>query len=108
MKTVFVRGVSGKLHDKSTMAAKISSIFRRWTGIAITPHDLRHCYRTYIDDPAIGATAQEKESAAYWMRHSSEMAAKTYSHLNNEQKLCAGAEMTERINRQLLGKKSNG
>jgi hypothetical protein len=34
------------------------------------------------------------------------MAQKTYSHLNNEQKLRAGAQMSERLNRQLLnGKK---
>ncbi len=101
-KTVFVKQNVGVSHDAKSMYLKIRNIFTRWTGVAITPQDLRHLYRTYIDDPATGATPEEKESAAYWMRHSSQMAKKTYSHLDNEQKLRAGAQMSERLNRQLL------
>jgi len=102
VKTVFVKDIARKSYIGSDMAEKIKAIFTRWAGVPITPHDLRHLYRTHIDDPATGATAEEKESAAYWMRHSSKMAAKTYSHLNNEQKLRAGAQMAERLNQQLL------
>jgi hypothetical protein len=102
VKTVFVRDNAGKSYTMTEMARKIRSIFIRWTRVPITPHDLRHLYRTYIDDPATGATPEEKESAAYWMRHSSQMAAKTYSHLNNEQKLRAGGQMAERLNQQFL------
>ena len=101
VKTVFVND-AGDSYTTSEITGKIKTIFIRWTGVPITPHDLRHLYRTYIDDPATGATAEEKESAAYWMRHSSQMAAKTYSHLNNEQKLRAGGQMAERLNQQLL------
>jgi hypothetical protein len=103
VKAVFIGERSGKPHRDNTMCQKIKNIFRRWTGVPIAPHDLRHLYRTYIDDPATGASAEEKESAAYWMRHSSQMAAKTYSHLNNEQKLRAGAQLSARINQSLLG-----
>jgi integrase len=102
VKTVFARGIMGDPHNTTTMSGKVRKIFTRWTGVPITPHDLRHLYRTYIDDPATGASAEEKESAAYWMRHSSQMAAKTYSHLNNEQKLRAGAQLSARINQSLL------
>jgi hypothetical protein len=102
VKTVFVGDITGRSYTTAEITSKIRSIFTRWTGVPIAPHDLRHLYRTYIDDPATGATAEEKESAAYWMRHSSQMAAKTYSHLNNEQKLRAGSQMAERLNQHLL------
>jgi hypothetical protein len=105
-KTIFVREQVGKAHDEKTMGRHIRNIFTRWAGVAITPQDLRHLYRTYIDDPATGATKQERESAAYWMRHSSQIAKIIYSHLNNEQKLRAGAQMSERLNQQLLGSHS--
>src|SRR5919199_1409410 len=101
LKTVFVTDRLGKAYQTGAMTRKISSIFSRWTGVPVGPHDLRHLYRTYIDDPATGATAEEKESAAFWMRHSSQMAKKTYSHLNCEQKLRLGAQMSERLNQQL-------
>jgi len=102
VKTVFVRDKAGNSYTTSIMGEKIRKIFIRWTKVPITPHDLRHLYRTYIDDPATGATPEERESAAYWMRHSSQMAQKTYSHLNSEQKLRAGGQMAERLNQQLL------
>jgi hypothetical protein len=28
----------------------------------INPHELRHLYRTHIDDPATGATSEEKKA----------------------------------------------
>jgi hypothetical protein len=101
-KTVFVKHIAGNSHCGKSMHKKITNIFTRWTGVPISPHDIRHIYRTYIELPETGATEQEKESAAYWMRHSSQTAKQTYSHLNNQQKLQAGAQMGERLNRQLL------
>ncbi|MEP0884638.1 hypothetical protein NDI49_24115 [Trichocoleus sp. ST-U3] len=101
-KTVLVRPNLGIFNDDSSMCQTINYIFTRWTGVSISPHDLRHLYRTYIDDPATGATAEEKESAAFWMRHSSQMAKKVYSHLDCEQKLRLGGQMSERLNQQLL------
>ncbi len=101
-KTVFVRQNTGKSCDRETVCQKITSIFTRWTGVPISPHDLRHLYRTYIEEPATGATTEEKESAAFWMRHSSEEAKRTYAHLDCEQKLRVGAEMAKRLNQQLL------
>jgi hypothetical protein len=104
-RTVFVTRKAGRALTKASMYQKITRIFSRWTGVPVSPHDLRHIYRSYIDDPATGATSEEQKSAAYWMRHSSEMA-KKYSHLDNEKKLQAGTQMAERLNRQLLnGKK---
>lgn len=105
-KTIFVKEQRGKAHDVDSMSTQIRSIFTRWTGVPLTPHDLRHLYRTYIDCPATGAAPEERESAAFWMRHSKQMAEDGYSHLECEQKLWAGAQMIERLNQQLLnGKK---
>ncbi len=101
-KTVFVRPITGKSCSAEAVRQKINYIFTRWTGVPISPHDLRHLYRTYIEDPATGATIDEKESAAFWMRHSSQVAKKTYAHLDCEQKLRMGAEMAKRLNQQLL------
>lgn len=102
VKTVLVGENLGKPYDIRRMGQKIKNIFTRWTGVPISPQDLRHLYRTYIDDPATGATAEEKESAAFWMRHSSRTAKKIYSHLKCEQKLRLGAQMSQRLNQQLL------
>lgn len=105
-KTIFVREELGKAHDVISMSVRIRSIFTRWTGVPISPHDLRHLYRTYIDAPETEATEQEKKSTAHWMRHSNQTAETRYVHLDNEQKLRAGAQMAERLNKQLLnGKK---
>jgi hypothetical protein len=101
-KTVFVGELRGKSYSARHMCAKIKILFNRWTGVPISPQDLRHLYRTYIDDPATGATEEEKKSAAFWMRHSTQMANKVYSHLNCEQKLQMGAQMSKRLNQQLL------
>jgi hypothetical protein len=107
-KTVFIRGTTGISYSMGNISQKIKNIFTRWTGVPITPHELRHLYRTYIDDPETGASQAEKESAAYWMRHSSDTAKKEYSHLSNEQKLRAGAQLAERLNQQLLKGKGLG
>jgi hypothetical protein len=101
-KTVFVTERTGVSFDPPAVHQKFRAIFTRWTGVPISPHNLRHLYRTYIDDPATGATAEERESTAFWMRHSKQMAEDGYSHLECEQKLWAGAQMSERLNRQLL------
>jgi hypothetical protein len=105
-KTVFIGSKKGQALERTALTGAIKYIFLRWTGVPVSPHDLRHLYRTYIDDPATGATQEEKESAAFWMRHSSQMAAKTYSHLNCEQKLRLGAQMVERLNQLLLNGKA--
>jgi hypothetical protein len=60
-KTVLVRENLGKSYDKNSMCLKIKSIFTRWAGVSISPQDLRHLYRTYIDDPATGATAERRK-----------------------------------------------
>jgi len=105
-RTVFVTERAGIMNQSKSIWGTITNIFIRWKGVAINPHELRHLYRTHIDDPATGATSEEKESAAYWMRHSSETASKIYSHLNSEQKLRAGAQLSERLNQQFLGAKN--
>lgn len=102
--TVFVGDKAGTSLSTGVFTRKIRHIFTRWTGIPMPPKDLRHCFRTYIDDPATGATEQERESAAYWMRHSTKTAARTYSHLSNEQKLRAGFQLSSRINQEALVK----
>ncbi len=101
-KTVFVGEETGKSYGRKLVTQKIKNIFTRWTEVPISPHDLRHLYRTYIEEPTTGATTEEKESAAFWMRHSSQEAKKTYAHLDCEQKLRVGAEMAKRLNQQLL------
>ncbi len=102
-KTIFVRELVGKAHEIKSMSEQIRNIFIRWTGVPIAPHDLRHIYRSYIDRPTTGATTEERESAAFWMRHSKQMAEETYSHLECEEKLWAGAQLSARINQSLIG-----
>ncbi len=102
-KTVFVAELTGEPYPESRMSRKIKNFFVRWTKVPLSPHDLRHIYRTHIEDPKTGATEEEKESAAFWMRHSAQMAKKVYSHLDCEQKLHLGTLLCSRINQQFLG-----
>ncbi len=101
-KTVFLREQKGDSFLDGDLRNKIRWIFNRWTGVPIAPQDLRHLYRTYINKPETGATEGEKKSAAFWMRHSNEIAEEVYSHLNCEEKLQLGTQMLERLNQQLL------
>jgi hypothetical protein len=101
-RTVFVTEITGRPYNDKRMWQTITNIFVRWTGVSISPHDLRHIYRSYIEDPATGAMEAELKSAAYWMRHSDQTAKTVYAHLNCEQKLQAGAQLSERLNQQLL------
>jgi hypothetical protein len=100
--TVFVKDVAGDSYDEQSMGHRIKAIFRRFTGVPVTPHDLRHIFRTYIEDPCTKATAEEKESAAFWMRHSDKTARKTYAHLDCDKKLRLGTALCNRINQQFL------
>lgn len=101
-KTVFVMASAGKAFSNAGMASKIRRIFIRWTELPITPHDLRHSFRSYIEEPDTKATTEEKESAAFWMRHSSTTAKKKYAHLDCGKKLRLGAVLLGRINQQFL------
>jgi hypothetical protein len=104
-KTVFVMSTAGRSHDEQSMCEVVKKIFVRWTGVPISPKDLRNLYRTYIDKPETGASDGERKSAAFWMRHSVETAEAVYSHLECEEKLQLGAQMSERLNQQLLNHK---
>jgi hypothetical protein len=101
-KTVFVAERTGESYPQQRMTVKIKNLFYRWTGVPLSPHDLRHIYRSYIENPDTGATHGEKESAAFWMRHSDKMAKKVYAHLDCKDKLVLGANLSQRINEQFF------
>lgn len=73
----------------------VSSIFLSKTGIPMFPHRLRHIFCSYINE--LDISQKERDSIAFWMHHSPEMAKATYTHQDMEQKLQAGVELMRKI-----------
>ena len=69
----------------------VSEMFHSTLKMKISPHKLRTIFRTYLADK--GASQQELDSAAFWMRHSPEISRKDYTKQTLENKLKPGAEI---------------
>lgn len=97
---LFFRTISLKPFDKSSLAEHINYLFSSTIKEQINPHKLRTIFRTYLVNK--GASQAELESAAYWMRHSNEIAKEVYTQQTLEQKLNPGREIAERLNSEIL------
>lgn len=85
----------GEQIDPSGMSAVIKNIFLGKTGLPLHPHRLRHIFCSYINE--LDISQKERDSIAFWMHHSPEMAKATYTHQDMEQKLRAGYELMQKI-----------
>jgi hypothetical protein len=97
----FFIGTKGNKINSSTIYNTFQDVFYKFTnGITISPHDLRHILRTHIKD--IGASLQEQESAAYWMKQSLKSAEEHYTHQEREKKMRPASNLMQRINQECL------
>ena len=87
------------------LTAKIKNVFERHTGVPVPPHTLRTIFRSYIKEK--GASPQELESVAFWMKHSLRTADNTYTFLECSTKLRTGAALADRINSEILKDMTN-
>ena len=84
----------------TNMGERVANLFTSTIKERIYPHKLRTIFRTYLVNK--GASQQELESAAFWMRHSNEIAKEVYTQQTLEQKLNPGREIAERLNSEIL------
>jgi hypothetical protein len=66
----------------------------------VSPHTLRIIFRSYVKEK--GASPQELESVAFWMKPDLRTAEKTYTFLECSTKLKAGAALADRINSEIF------
>jgi hypothetical protein len=97
---VFFGRITGEPLDTTSVTTKVQKPFERMTSVPVSPHTLRKIFRSYIKDR--GASPEELESAAYWMKHDLRTAEKDYTFLDCRSKLRAGAALTNRINSEFL------
>ena len=97
---LFVGNVKAKPFNKNRINSAIRNMFKSTIKQKVSPHKLRTIYRTYLVNK--GASQQELDSCAFWMRHSPEIARKVYTRLTLAQKTNPGLEVTQRLNDELL------
>jgi integrase len=83
--TFFVREKKGDEHDTTSVWSMFKSFFKRKAQVEVNPHQLRHIFATYINE-CEKAGEDVKASAAYRMRHSSNMFNTIYNHQSQASK----------------------
>jgi hypothetical protein len=92
----FVSTKGKKLHI-NRMYCSFMYLFSKFSPVSVNPHALRHIFRTHLKD--IGASSQQLESAAYWMKHDLRTAESDYTHQEQISKLRPAAEMMGSLNK---------
>jgi integrase len=65
--------------DSVTICRVVKSAFKEFAGVSMTPHKLRHCFRTHLE--ATNAPPEIKKAAAIAMKHTETTAEKHYNRL---------------------------
>ncbi len=86
--------------DKSRMYMLVRHIFKNKTKIKVNPHKLRHIFCSYLDE--IQVSDQEREAAAFWMHHSTEMAKNIYTIRDIQEKLRPTSSLMVKMNNSAL------
>ena len=97
---LFVKLQKGTALEDTDMANIVRYIFNSTIKQKIPPHALRTIFRTYLEDK--GATQQELNSAAFWMRHDPKTSRKSYTKQTLDNKLRPAEELMRKINSELL------
>lgn len=96
---VFIRarsGISFRDSNRSKFGGYVRSIFLRLTKYNLSPHKLRTIFVTYINN--LGLSDKERESIAYIMHHSKEMADKVYNKQTSREKMAIGIAFMKQEN----------
>lgn len=75
----------GKVLNHPTVNATTQAIFRRFTGVPVTPHRLRDMYVTHLK--RIGVSEAELEAAALRMHHSPATQSKIYNQQTKDERI---------------------
>ena len=102
---LFLQSEIGLPMTVNNMTSVVSRMFDSTLKMEITPHDLRTIFRTHLADK--GASQQELDSAAFWMRHDPKTGRKEYTKQTLENKLRPGEEVAGRFSDRYLKKINN-
>ena len=80
---------------------RITNIFRRYTGVPVTPKEIRKMYITHINNQ--GATNAELKGAASAMHHSTKMQESVYNSQTIFDKIAPIMELNERMWKEASG-----
>ena len=97
---LLLQETTGKPLGRSSLHSMVKYFFKSTIGIEINPHKLRTIFRTYLTNK--GASEAELKSAAFWMRHSNEIAKQTYTKQTLDEKLNPGIAIANRLNSEIL------
>jgi hypothetical protein len=86
---------NGKVLSANSFSNKVQTMIFRFTGTRVNPHSLRHAYVTYLR--ANGATEEEMEGTAAFMRHSRKTQARIYDQVDLQDKLAPGKALAQSI-----------
>jgi hypothetical protein len=90
----------GVLLDSKGMCRLVSHIFKNKTKITVNPHKLRHIFCSYLDE--IQVSDKERDAAAFWMHHSTEMAKNIYTIRDIQEKLRPTSSLMVKMNNSAL------
>jgi hypothetical protein len=78
------------------MCKLVEHIFKGKTKIKVNPHKLRHIFCSYLDE--IQVSDKERDAAAFWMHHSTEMAKNIYTIRDIQEKLRPTSSLMVKMN----------
>ena len=83
-------------HTVDSFHSLVAKTFRSKTGIKMGTHALRDIFCTYLEE--IDAPAEVRASAAYWMKHSEQIAKKVYTVVDLQTKLAPAFDFMKQLN----------
>lgn len=92
----FFLSTTGKGIHADCLLEIFTGFFKKFAGVPVTPHTLRHIFRTHLKD--LEATSNQLESAATWMKHDVRTAEEFYTHQTQEAKLKPAADLMKSLN----------
>lgn len=92
----FFLSTTGKGIHADCLLEIFTGFFKKFAGVPVTPHTLRHIFRTHLKD--LEATSNQLESAATWMKHDVRTAEEFYTHQSDEAKLKPAADLMKSLN----------
>ena len=92
----FCQSRTSKPHSQSSFHWLVAHTFKNKTGIKMGTHQFRDIFCTHLEE--INAPAEVRASAAYWMKHSEQIAKKVYTVVDLQAKLAPAFDFMNQLN----------
>lgn len=91
----FFTGMVGQQMDEECLRSIFRELFFKFTGVPVTPHEMRRMYVTYLKEQ--GASEAELEAAAYAMHHDRKMQAEIYNQQSQQSRIAPIYHFNQRL-----------